>query len=61
MGEQRVAGVERIEDDLGHAVVDFPAQGGELVGGEDGEGFAEGGVVELNGELDHALDALHGG
>ena len=61
VAEERGAGVERFEDDLGHAVVEFGPQGGELGGGQHHQGLGEGGVVDVEGELDHALDAAHGG
>ena len=61
VAEEGGAGVEGVEDDLRHAVVEFAVDGGELCGGEDGERFGEGGVVYRDGELDDALDAFDGG
>ncbi len=57
VAEKRGASVKVVEADLRHAVVDLAAEGGELGGAQDHEGLGERGVVDVEGELDHALDA----
>jgi hypothetical protein len=58
MAEKTAERIAVVEHDLGHPIVDFCAQSGELGGGQNAEWFRERRVVEGEHVLDHAFDAL---